>query len=44
MKTKKIVALLLTLAVMLASFSLLSISASEVEVQTQIDIPDTEVN
>ena len=38
MKTKKIVALLLSLAVMLASFSLLCVGVSAVEVQNQIDL------
>ena len=42
MKLKKVVALLLSLAVMLTSISLLCVSASAVEVQTQIDIPDEE--
>ncbi|MBQ8212600.1 MAG: hypothetical protein IJZ80_01220 [Clostridia bacterium] len=42
MKTKKIVSLLLSMAVMLTSLSLLCIGASAVEVQNQIDIPDCE--
>lgn len=40
MKLKKVVALLLSLAVMLTSISLLCVSVSAVEVQTQIDIDD----
>lgn len=40
MKLKKIVALLLTLAVMLASMSMMCFSTSAVEVQTQINIPE----
>ena len=40
MKTKKLVALLLSLAVMIASFTLLGVSVSAVDVQTQINIPD----
>ena len=42
MKLKKVVALLLSLAVMLTSISLLCVSISAMEVQTQIDIPDEE--
>jgi len=40
MKTKKIVALLLTMAVMLSSLSMMCIGVSAVEVQTQVNIPD----
>lgn len=44
MKTKKIVALLLTLAVTIASFSLLGVSVSAVDVQNQIEIVLPEEN